>query len=82
MPTYVLGQSGFHIPVTPTLVFAALAALAAAWAIYTLILRYHWKQYGTSKFHVFAMNFFYLAGSGILLGGAALAAILYYASSR
>lgn len=81
MSAYAFSHAGFHISITPTLVFIFLAALAVVWAIYTLIIRYHWKQYGTSRFQTFVMNFFYLAGSGILLGGAAIAAALYYASS-
>lgn len=82
MLAYALGQGGFHIPVTPTLVFASLAALIATWAIFTLIIRYHWKRYGTSRIQTFAMSFFYLAGSMVLLGGTTLAAIIYYVSSQ
>lgn len=75
------GQFNFHIPVTPVLLFALLALLIAGWAIYTLILRYHWKNYGTGKLEVFTMNFFYITGSIVLIVLMAVAALLYSSSA-
>lgn len=76
-----LGQFNFHIPVTPMLLFAVLALLLAGWGIFTVIIRYHWKNYGTGKLEVFTMNFFYLTGSLVLIGLMLIFAFLYYSSA-
>ncbi len=68
MTFLLLGQSGFHIPVTALLLFSLLALLVAIWIVFTLIIRYHWKNYGTGGVGIFAMNFAYLVGSLALIG--------------
>lgn len=72
-----LGQMGIQIPLTPFLIFLLLTLLMVAWGIFTWIVRYHWKSYGTSKLEVMSMSFVYFVGSGILLAGMALFAFLY-----
>lgn len=69
--------SGMRIPIPPVLLFALLVLLFVAWIIFTLIIRYHWKKYGYSKLVHLKMNFVYFAGSGVLLLGMLLFAILY-----
>jgi hypothetical protein len=76
-----LAQFNLHIPITPVLLFVVLALLVALWAIFTLVIRYHWKNYGTGKLEVFTMNFFYLAGSAILIGLLLISALLYLSSA-
>jgi uncharacterized membrane protein HdeD (DUF308 family) len=70
-----------HIPVTPLLLFVFLALLLSAWGIFSVVVRYHWRQYGTSKLEILSMTFFYLAGSAVLLGLTTASAFLYYASA-
>lgn len=76
-----LVEFNFHIPVTPLLLFSLLALLIALWGIFTLIIRYHWKNYGTGKLQVFTMNFFYLTGSALIIALMATFALLYSSSS-
>ena len=76
-----LGQSGIHIPVTPQLLFIILSLLLAVWLVFTLIIRYHWKNYSTKGTEAFAMNFFYLTGSGILIAGLLITGFLYITTS-
>jgi len=75
------GQFAVHIPITPLLLFATLALLIAVWAVFTLIVRYHWKNYGTGKLEVFTMNFFYLVGSLVLIALMVVCALLYLSSA-
>ncbi len=75
------GEFGIHIPVTPLLIFAVTAILLAAWGIFTLVLRYHWKHYSTRRSEVFIMSFFYFTGSLILIGLLCFSAFLYFASA-
>lgn len=70
-----------HIPLSPIVFFALLAILVTLWAIFTLIIRYHWKNFGTSELDFIGMNLFYLVGSGVLILGMALSAFLYSFSS-
>lgn len=69
---------GIHVPVNPFLILTVLALLVAAWGVFTLILRYHWKHYSTRKTEVFVMSFFYFSGSAILIGLMFLSAFFYY----
>lgn len=71
----------FHIPVTPMLLFIILAILIAAWGVFTLVIRYHWKNYGTGKLEAFTMNFLYLIGSIILIVLMSTSALLYLSSA-
>lgn len=80
MPPSPLTQLNFHIPITPVLLFAILALLIVLWGIFTLIIRYHWKHYGTGKLEVFTMNFFYLTGSVVLIAFMGISAFLYSVS--
>lgn len=76
-----LAQLNFHIPVTPILLFSIMALTLVAWGIVTLVIRYHWKNYGTGKLEIFTMNFFYLAGSVILVTLMSVFALLYLVST-
>ncbi len=77
----LFGPSGFQIPITPLLVFAILSAIVAGWLIFTFIIRYHWKNYGTGGVEILTMNFVYFAGSIVLGGFMAVSAIAYSLSS-
>jgi hypothetical protein len=76
-----IAQLNLHIPITPLLIFALLMLLLAGWGVFTVIIRYHWKNYGTGKLEVFTMNFLYLVGSGILIALLTISALLYYSSA-
>ena len=75
-----LAEQSFHILVTPTLLFGVMALLLLGWSVFTLIVQYHWKNYGTGKLEVFTMNFFYLVGSLLFIAFLAALAILYHLS--
>ena len=77
----LLAQSGIHIPITAQLLFSLLAILLAGWLVFTLIIRYHWKNYSTGGVELFTMNFFYLLGSGVLIAGLLITGLLYVSSS-
>jgi hypothetical protein len=72
-----LGQMGFRVPLTPFFLFILFTLLMGAWGVFSWIVRYHWKSYGTSKLDVMTMSLVYFVGSGILLAGMALFASLY-----
>lgn len=77
-----LAQLNFHIPVTPTLLFAVMALTLVAWGIVTIVIRYHWKNYGTGKLEIFTMNFFYLAGSLAQITLMGIFALIYLISTK
>ncbi len=77
-----LGQMGFHVPLTPFFLFVLFALLLGAWAIFSWIVRYHWKAYGTSKLDVISMSLIYFIGSGVLLAGMTLFVFLYSMSTN
>ncbi len=66
-----------RIPLSGALLFVVFILLFLAWALYSVILRYHWKKYGYSRADLLKMELFYFIGSGIILLGALLFAILY-----
>jgi hypothetical protein len=66
-----------HIPLTPIVLFVLLAILVILWVIFTLIIRYHWKNFGTSELDFIGMNLFYLVGSGVLILGMVFSAFLF-----
>ena len=74
-------QIGVHIPVTPFFIFLLFTLIMCTWGVFSWIVRYHWKSYGTSALEVMTMSLVYFVGSGILLGGMALFAFLYYLSA-
>ena len=78
----LLSQMNLHIPVAPFLVFVLLTLLLLTWVIFTLVVRYHWKNYGTSQLEVMSMSFIYFVGSLILLAATAIFAFLYYVSAQ
>jgi hypothetical protein len=77
-----LGQSGFQIPVTPLLIYALFALLIAVWGIFSWIIHYHWKHYGTSRATTFTMSFVYIVGSAILLSLVGLSALSFAVSAQ
>lgn len=62
-----LAASGLHIPITPGLLLSLAALLIAVWAVYSLILRYHWKNYGVSALDSTLAGIIYIAGSLVLI---------------
>lgn len=77
----MLNNINFHIPVNSQLVIFALFLVLAIWLVFTIIIRYHWKSYGTNGVEVFTMNFMYLIGSAVIGGLMIILAILYISSS-
>lgn len=78
----LLGQSGLLLPVTPSLIIAIGALILAGWLIFSLIIRYHWKNYGTSGIEIFSMNFFYIIGSLVIGGLMVISGLLYIISAQ
>lgn len=66
-----------HIPITSPLLFSLGALILAVWAIFSIIARYHWKNYGTNKLEIMKMTLIYFVGSGILLGLIGIFAFAY-----
>ena len=81
MTLALLGNSGFHLPITGMLVFAVFFLLLAGWLVFTLVIRYHWKNYGTGGVEIFSMNFFYFTGSFIGIALMLISASLYFFSA-
>jgi hypothetical protein len=81
MLTVFFLQSGFHIPITPLLLFVFYFLILAIWGTYSVIVRYHWKSYGAKKAEVLTMNFYYFLGSALLLGLTGFFVFAYYLSS-
>lgn len=77
MTGIILDQLSIHIPITPLLLFSLGALLFVVWAIFTIIARYHWKNYGANKLEVMKMTFIYFIGSAILLALTLVFAITY-----
>ncbi len=77
----LLAKSGMQITIPPIFIMIVLALLLAVWLVFTLIIRYHWKNYGTGGASIFKMNFFYLTGSAIFIIVLLLFGLLYIASS-
>ena len=77
MTGIALNQLGFHIPVTPLLLFSLGGLLFAVWAIFSIIAHYHWKNYGASKIEVVKMTLIYFVGSAILIALIAVFAFAY-----
>lgn len=76
-----VGKLGLHIPLSPLVFWATFGVLVIIWVIFSLILRYNWTHYATSRQEIFTVNFFYYIGSAILFGVLALSAFLYHVST-
>lgn len=68
----------FHL--SGFLMLALFGIVCSIWAIFTLIVRYHWKNYGTGGLELITMNFAYLAGSAVLILGMIIFGSLYMLS--
>lgn len=77
----LLGNSDLQIPITAVLVMSIVLILLLVWAIFTIIIRYHWKNYGTGGVEIFTMNFLYLLGSIVLIVLMIGSALLYFFSA-
>ena len=66
-----------ELTITPILLFLAFLVLCAAWAVYSMILRYHWKEYGVNKLQIMLMSLIYGIGSLVLIGLILLSLLLY-----
>lgn len=73
----ILGALGITISITSLLVWVIYLLIVALWCIFTMIIRYHWKNYGSGKIAILTMNFVYLLGSALLLGIMTIFAILF-----
>lgn len=83
MPASItFGKIGLEISVSPMFIFVIAGLILTGWLIFTTIVRYHWKNYGTGGTQIFAMNFFYIAGSAILGGLMILFAVSYFISAQ
>jgi hypothetical protein len=56
--------------------------LLVAWAIYSLILRYHWQKYSSTPLDALRMNMIYFGGSALLFGLMAVFLLLFSLSSN
>jgi len=72
--------TGFQITITPTILVSLLSLILAAWIIFTIIVRYHWKNYGTGGVEILTMNFIYFSGSAILIAFTIVSVLLYSTS--
>ena len=77
-----ISETGLQISVSPLLIFSLLSLLLAVWLIFTIIIRYHWKNYGTKGVEILTMNFVYLSGSAVLIAFTIISALLYSTSAQ
>lgn len=70
-----------EIAVTPMILMSLFLLVAAAWGVFSMIVRYHWREYSTSPLDAAKISVVYFTGSGILLFGAAVCLALYSSSS-
>lgn len=82
IPSTTLSSINIQIVLSPFFLFAVGALIIAGWLVFTVIIRYHWKNFGTGGVQLFAMNFFYIAGSAALAGLMILSAVLYLISAQ
>ncbi|HSE34953.1 MAG TPA: hypothetical protein VLB83_02410 [Candidatus Paceibacterota bacterium] len=73
----LLSSFDISIPVTPTILMSLFLLVAAIWGVFSMIVRYHWREYGTSALESAKISVIYFTGSGILLFGAAIFLALY-----
>jgi hypothetical protein len=52
---------------SPTFLVIIATPLLIFWIIFSLILRYHWDKYATSRIDVLRMNMIYFGGSIVLI---------------
>jgi uncharacterized membrane protein len=76
----LLSSINIHVPLSPILLFSLMALLLAIWLAFTMVIRYHWKSYGTKDLEVVSLNFFYLAGSGVIILLMCASLLFYYSS--
>ncbi len=67
IPLGAMNGSGFVIPLSAQALGAILFILVLIWCVYSWIIRYHWKHYGTSKWETAKMSIVYFAGSALIL---------------
>ena len=63
-----LQQMNFHVTISPLLLGVAVAAIFVFWLIYSSVVFYHWKNYGTGKLEILQMSLIYFIGSSVLFG--------------
>lgn len=73
----LLSKLNFQFPITSFLIFVIFSLLIIVWLGFTLIIRYHWKNYGSGALSILTMSFIYFIGSGVLILGMGLFAFLY-----
>ena len=77
MALTLFSKMSIHIPLVPFSLFLILVLLMGIWAVFTVVINYHWKNYGVSKIEFIGMNLIYFIGSGLIMLGMALCAFLY-----
>lgn len=77
----LIAQSGLHLTISGGIILFFLALILAWWGIFTLIIRYHWKNYSIGGVQVFTMNFFYMIGSIAFIILTVGSALLYLLST-
>lgn len=65
------------LAITGTLVWMLLALVMLVWAIATLVLEYHWKNYAIDEQKILSVRFVYRAGSFFLLAIILLTVLSY-----
>ena len=81
MPPFSSLAKQLQIPLPPIVLYLIFGVLLVAWIIYSIILRYHWKKYATSKLDTMRMDIIYFIGSAVLIGAMTIAALAYSLSS-
>ena len=81
MFTGLFSSFNIQLAVTPMILTSLFLLVAAAWGIFSMIVRYHWREYSTSQLDAAKISVIYFTGSGVLLFGAGICLALYSSTS-
>lgn len=81
MTPLLLTSVNLHFTLSSVFIFGIIFFLLVAWIVFTVIVRYHWKNYGSGDIEILRMNLIYLIGSGAIFTFMIASAFLYFASS-
>ncbi len=81
MTFLLLSKTGMHFTLSSAFIFGIIFFLLIAWIIFTIVVRYHWKNYSSGGVEILRMNMIYLIGSAAIFTFMVVSAFLYFASS-
>lgn len=81
MTFLLLSSTSLHFTLSSVFIFGIILFLVVGWMIFTVVIRYHWKNYGSGDIEILRMNVMYLVGSGVIFTLMIASAFLYFASS-